>query len=381
MCVHALFLFRVCPAENLAPDYPSTEAPDTSTRHAVMRHAAAAAVPLATTVAMLYARLAASLTGPGPRRLAALLPAMALLPVLPLALPYYSYRGFSAFVFVWLGEFKLLLLAFGHGPLHPALRPLPFVFTAALPVKLVDAAAAAAGASASRPPPAAPAATFKFVVSSAIKVGAMAAIVRVLHAKEEMHRYAAFSLNAVFMYCFLDVVLPALGAAGVALGMEMEPQFDRPYLSASLRDFWGRRWNLVASAVLRAAVYDPVRARSGDPAAGVLAAFLVSGLMHEVVILYLTSRAPTGRVTAFFALHGVCVCAERWWCARQHKREARPQLPRAVAAPLVLGFVAGTAFWLFFPAIYGGGMDDLYLAEIAGFAKGLGLGGSWTGEN
>uniref|UniRef100_A0A0D3F504 Wax synthase domain-containing protein n=1 Tax=Oryza barthii TaxID=65489 RepID=A0A0D3F504_9ORYZ len=226
-----------------------------------MRHA----VPLATTVAMLYARLAASLTGPGPRRLAALLPAMALLP----------------------------------------------------------------GASASRPPPAAPAATFKFVVSSAIKVGAMAAIVRVLHAKEEMHRYAAFSLNAVFMYCFLDVVLPALGAAG----------------------------------------------------AGVLAAFLVSGLMHEVVILYLTSRAPTGRVTAFFALHGVCVCAERWWCARQHKREARPQLPRAVAAPLVLGFVAGTAFWLFFPAIYGGGMDDLYLAEIAGFAEGLGLGGSWTGEN
>ncbi|KAB8087231.1 hypothetical protein EE612_011230, partial [Oryza sativa] len=66
MCVHALFLFRVCPAENLAPDYPSTEAPDTSTRHAVMRHAAAAAVPLATTVAMLYARLAASPDRPWP---------------------------------------------------------------------------------------------------------------------------------------------------------------------------------------------------------------------------------------------------------------------------------------------------------------------------
>uniref|UniRef100_A0A0E0JZN5 Wax synthase domain-containing protein n=1 Tax=Oryza punctata TaxID=4537 RepID=A0A0E0JZN5_ORYPU len=338
-----------------------------------MRHAAAAiAVPVATTVAMLYARLVASLTGPGPRRLAALLPAMALLPVLPLALPYYSYRGFSAFVFVWLGEFKLLLLAFGRGPLDPALRPLPFVFTAALPVKLVDPAAAAG---ASRPPPTA--ATFKFVVSFAIKVGAMAAIVRVLHAKEEMHRYTAFALNAVFIYCFLDTVLRGLGAAGGALGMEMEPQFDRPYLSASLQDFWGRRWNLMASAVLRAAVYDPVRARSGAPAAGVLTAFLVSGLMHEVVILYMTSQAPTGRVTAFFALHGACVCAERWWCAR--RCEARP--PRAVAAPLVLGFVAGTAFWLFFPEIYGGGMDDLYLAEMTRFAKSLGLCGRWTGEN
>uniref|UniRef100_A0A0E0NEN7 Uncharacterized protein n=1 Tax=Oryza rufipogon TaxID=4529 RepID=A0A0E0NEN7_ORYRU len=52
-----------------------------------------------------------------------------------------------------------------------------------------------------------------------------------------------------------------------------------------------------------------------------------------------------------------CVCVGRWWCAR--RREARPPLPRAVAALLVLGFVAGTEFWLFFPAIYGGGMDDL----------------------
>uniref|UniRef100_A0A0D9VFU1 Wax synthase domain-containing protein n=1 Tax=Leersia perrieri TaxID=77586 RepID=A0A0D9VFU1_9ORYZ len=152
------------------------------------------------------------------------------------------------------------------------------------------------------------------------------------------------------------------------LGMELEPQFDRPYLSSSLGDFWGRRWNLAASASLRAAVYEPMRARFGSPAAGMAAAFLVSGLMHEVVVLYLTSRPPTGRVTAFFALHGACVCAERWWlrrraCSSGSKREAAlGLLPRAVAASLVVGFVAGTAFWLFFPAMYCGGMDELYFA-------------------
>uniref|UniRef100_J3LCS4 Wax synthase domain-containing protein n=1 Tax=Oryza brachyantha TaxID=4533 RepID=J3LCS4_ORYBR len=243
----------------------------------LMRHAAA--IPLATTVAMLYARLAASLTRPGARRLAALLPAMAILLVLPLALPYYSYRGMSAFVLVWFGEFKLLLLAFGGGPPPPPAPP-PSFSPAALPVKLVDAAAGA-----SRPP----AGIFRAVVSSAVKVGAMAAVVRFSHGKDEMHRYAAFALDGVFIYCFLDVVLSGLGAAGGALGMELEPQFDRPYLSASLQDFWGRRWNLMASAVLRAAVYDPVRARSGSPEAGALAAFLVSGLMHEVVTLYMTS--------------------------------------------------------------------------------------------
>ncbi|KAE8813679.1 putative long-chain-alcohol O-fatty-acyltransferase 4 [Hordeum vulgare] len=66
------------------------------------------------------------------------------------------------------------------------------------------------------------------------------------------------------------------------LGMGLEPQFDRPYLSASLRDFWGRRWNLSVPVVLRPCVYRPVRARLG-PAAGVLAAFVVSGLVHELM--------------------------------------------------------------------------------------------------
>jgi hypothetical protein len=36
-----------------------------------------------------------------------------------------------------------------------------------------------------------------------------------------------------------------------------------------------------------------------------------------------------------------------------------------VATPLVVAFVVGTACWLFLPAIFGDGMDDLYLAEAA----------------
>ncbi|PUZ59734.1 hypothetical protein GQ55_4G066200 [Panicum hallii var. hallii] len=322
-------------------------------------HHSVATVPLAVTAGMLYARAAAASTRPGPGRLFAFTPVLALLLVLPFSVPLYGARGLAAFFLVWLGEFKLLLLAFGRGPVDPALRPLPFVFTASLPVKLRQSRSQAADAAVTT------AGTVALpLLSSGIKVAVMAT---------RCTPTPPSPSTAVVMYCVLDSLLPCLAVAGRALGMEMEPQFDRPYLSASLGDFWGRRWNLVASAALRAAVHDPVRARLGAPA-GVLAAFLVSGLMHEVVLYYLTFRAPTGRVTAFFALHGACVCAERW-CARRCVGRARP--PRVVATPLVVGFVAGTAFWLFFPAIFGDGMDDLYLAENAALASSFLDAGAW----
>ncbi|RLM56233.1 putative long-chain-alcohol O-fatty-acyltransferase 4 [Panicum miliaceum] len=332
-------------------------------------HHSVATVPLAVTAGMLYARAAAASTRPGPGRLFAFTPVLALLLVLPFSVPLYGARGLAAFFLVWLGEFKLLLLAFGRGPLDPALRPLPFVFTASLPVKLRQSRSQAADAFVTT------AGTVALpLLSSGIKVAVMASVFRLLfRSKDTLHPYAAFALYGVVMYCVLDSLLPCLAVAGRALGMEMEPQFDRPYLSASLGDFWGRRWNLVASAALRAAVHDPVRARLGAPAS-VLAAFLVSGLMHEVVLYYLTFQAPTGRVTAFFALHGAGVCAERW-CARRCVGRARP--PRVVATPLVVGFVAGTAFWLFFPAIFGDGMDDLYLAENAALASSFLDAGAW----
>ncbi|OEL12767.1 putative long-chain-alcohol O-fatty-acyltransferase 4 [Dichanthelium oligosanthes] len=317
-----------------------------------MPHHSVSTVPLAAAFAMLYARQVATFVRPGLIRLLFLAPVLALLLVLPFAAPLYSTRGTAAFFFVWLGEFKLLLLAFGRGPLDPALCPVRFVFTATLPVKLLrQGPDAAAGADNKAALP---------LRSSSIKVAIMVALLQVFKGKDQMHPYAAFALYGVYMYCFLDFLLPCLAALGRALGMGLEPQFDKPYRSASLQDFWGRRWNLMASAVLRPAVYMPVRARLGAPT-GVLATFLVSGLMHEVIAYYITFRLPTGQLTAFFLLHGASVCAEKW-CARRWPNTAR--LPRVVATPLVVLFVVGTAFWLFFPPLFGDGMDDRFIAEF-----------------
>jgi len=46
--------------------------------------------------------------------------------------------------------------------------------------------------------------------------------------------------------------------ASAALGIEIEPAFNKPFLSDSLTDFWGRRWNLLVSNLMRVAVYEPV---------------------------------------------------------------------------------------------------------------------------
>ncbi|CAO2041802.1 unnamed protein product [Urochloa humidicola] len=322
-------------------------------------------VSLAVSAAALYARAASSRLRPGFPRLAALLPVLAFLAAAPLAFPSSAIlRGVAGFFFAWLGAFKVALLAAGRGPLDPSLPILPFLFAAALPIKLRPRARPGAAPNSRSP---------VSLVSCAVKAAVIAALLRVYKFKDRLHLYARLALYGVHMYCFADLLLPCIAAVAGALGMEVEPQFDRPYLASSLRDFWGRRWNLMVPAILRPSVYGPVRARAGK-AAGVVAAFLVSGLMHEVLVYYITLRPPTGEMTAFFLLHGSSCVAEEW-CARRRAARGWPPPPRPVATLLVVVFVAATAFWLFFPPICRDGGEDVLMEEwetVAAFFDGAG---------
>ncbi|KAJ1276080.1 hypothetical protein BS78_05G186800 [Paspalum vaginatum] len=324
-------------------------------------------VSAAVWAAMSYARFAAARLRPGFPRLAALLPVVALLCAAPFAFSTSTFRGTMGFFLAWLGSFKLLLLAAGSsGPLDPSIRLSHFVCSAALPVKLrpsssVSAAAAnkekihAQAAAAAAAPVRGPA---RILLCGAV----IPAIIYTYQFKPAMNRYQLLALYTLHVYFSLDLLLAAVHTVvHDLLGMEMEPQVDRPYLASSLRDFWGRRWNLMVPSILRPAVFRPARARLGD-AAAVLATFLVSGLMHELMFYYIMRAPPRGEVTAFFLLHGACAAAEGWWA--RHARWWRP--PRAAAVPLTLAFVAGTAFWLFFPAMVKGGLDEMVLRECQG---------------
>ncbi|KAF2283911.1 hypothetical protein GH714_017138 [Hevea brasiliensis] len=142
----------------------------------------------------------------------------------------------------------------------------------------------------------------------------------------------------------------------VAIGLELEPQFNEPYLSSSLQDFWGRRWNLVVSGILRPTIYEPTRNlatclmdRNWAPIPAILGTFIVSGLMHELVFYYLGREKPTWELTCFFLLHGVCQAIE----VALKKAFARSwQFPWLISGPLTIGFVMVTGFWLFLPSMH-----------------------------
>ncbi|XP_052151592.1 probable long-chain-alcohol O-fatty-acyltransferase 5 [Oryza glaberrima] len=326
------------------------------------------AVVAAVAAAMSYVRFVARRLRPGLPRLAAFVPVLAVLPVIPLAFRALHLRVTSGFFLGWLAEFKLLLLASGHGPLDTSL-PLPaFVAIASLPVRR-----RAQRDSENAPRPG------LGLVTSAVMAALLATIVSVYPHKERMNEYVLLMLYSLHVYLALELVLAfAAAAVRAVMGMDLEPQFDRPYLSASLREFWGRRWNLSVPALLRQCVSRPVRARVGGGvagvAAGVLAAFLVSGIMHEAVIYYATLRPPTGEPTAFFALHGACAVAEGWFAA--HKGWPRP--PRAVATALTLAFILATGFWLIVPPITRTGTDRVVIAESEAMVAFVRDAGSWA---
>jgi hypothetical protein len=232
-----------------------------------------------------------------------------------------------------------------------------FVACAALPVKVRDDTR-------QQPPPPSRSLASGFLVSYAAKAALFAALLSARCYRSRMPACAVPVFDGAHVYLMLELFLASAAAlARALLGAELEPQFDRPYLASSLRDFWGRRWNLMVPGVLRPCVYRPVRACLG-PAAGVLAAFLVSGAMHEVMFYYITLEVGTGEVTAFFALHGACAVAERWCAAQLGPWRWLP--PRPVATALTLAFVAGTGSWLFFAPVIRSGLDKAIVAECEG---------------
>ncbi|MFY9689262.1 MAG: MBOAT family protein [Candidatus Acidiferrales bacterium] len=92
-------------------------------------------------------------------------------------------------------------------------------------------------------------------------------------------------------------------------GVHAEPIMRRPLASQSLGEFWGKRWNLGFRNLSHALVFQPLQKRFG-PATGALAAFLASGLIHDLVIS-VPARAGYGLPTTYFLLQGLGTLAER----------------------------------------------------------------------
>jgi alginate O-acetyltransferase complex protein AlgI len=93
------------------------------------------------------------------------------------------------------------------------------------------------------------------------------------------------------------------------LGVNAEPIMHNPLLVSSLADFWGRRWNRAFRDVVCPLFCYPLVPKLGRGGA-LVAGFLVSGLVHELVISF-PSRGGFGGPTAYFLMQAFGVLVQR----------------------------------------------------------------------
>ena len=310
---------------------------------------------------LCYCYYIASRIPKGFLRLLSLLPILYLFITLPLKLSSPTLVGYTSFFISWLGTFKLFLFSFNKGPL--ALSPpniVQFISIASLPITPKQNPSTNEKNTTNKP---------KWLLF--LKVLIFVMILGVYNYKETLHPDFLLVIYCCHVYLALELMLVLVGATVQTLfGFEIEPQFNEPYLCTSLQDFWGRRWNLTVTHILRPTVYDPIRRMSTSfvgplcaTSAAMLATFLVSGLVHELLYYYLTRVPPTWEVTCFFVLHGVCMVVEV--AVKKVALRRGWQLHRAVSGPLVVALLAVTANWLFFPQLLRNGLDRKSIEEYA----------------
>jgi len=125
-------------------------------------------------------------------------------------------------------------------------------------------------------------------------------------------------------------------------GVDAVPIMDKPLLSASLSEFWGRRWNLGFRQLGHEWIFQPLHRKLGVARAGFLV-FVLSGLIHDLVIS-VPARGGYGLPTAYFVLQGAGVALERSQFGR------RLGLRGGVTGWVFMALLtAGPAFWLFHP--------------------------------
>ncbi|KAG6771002.1 acyl-CoA--sterol O-acyltransferase 1 [Populus alba] len=333
----------------------------------------------------------------GTARLFAILPVICIFLVLPLYISVFNLRALSSFFLSWLANFKLLLFALDQGPLSPQ-PPLSlphFIALACLPIKiqqnpppnlsphsrelvnvndnqdlekLVNVEDNDTDTPSQEVPRKGLSRPLRYFIKFLLLV-----LFGYMYTKEEyIHSKIILLVYVIHIYIGLEFILAMVGAVARAfLGIELEPQFDEPYLASSLQDFWGKRWNLMVTSVLHPAVFNPVRSifsrfmtKKWTPLPAAIASFLVSGIMHELIFYHIGRRKPTWEVTCFFLLHGVCLTIE---IAIKRELNCSWGLPRVVAAPLVVGFVVATAIWLFMPTVVRCKIDVEARMEIIDF--------------
>jgi alginate O-acetyltransferase complex protein AlgI len=146
----------------------------------------------------------------------------------------------------------------------------------------------------------------------------------------------AVMLYAVQIYCDFSGYSDMAIATAALLGYELCHNFDAPYLSASVTEFW-RRWHISLSTWLRDYLYIPLGGNRGSTLCtyrNLMLTMLLGGLWHGAAWTFVV----------WGALHGLALSAERALGLGATVRGWR----RFVRVPLTFWWVC--VAWIFFRA-------------------------------
>ncbi len=151
----------------------------------------------------------------------------------------------------------------------------------------------------------------RLIVEGLAMGAACLALGQIVHAQLSVAVAALCRLFAgiVFIYALSAFITDLMHFGFLASGTAMRPILVTPVAARSLRDFWGKRWNLAMSAWLYRFIFLPL-ARRHHPNLGLVCAFLVSAAMHAWLPLAALGASTAFSLGAFFCLQGVFVLIE-----------------------------------------------------------------------
>ncbi|PIA38293.1 hypothetical protein AQUCO_02800163v1 [Aquilegia coerulea] len=329
-------------------------------------------------ISLSYSYLVSSTIPKGIMRLLTLVPIIFTFLVIPMFFSSVTLQLFSGLIIAWLANFKLLLFAFGKTPLstNSSLTLLEFILTTSLPIWIKQHKSHTIKR---KETSSFPIKTIYLIDSSVDYFTNIRGLIWLL--LMYLYKYSEYMHPLVFrvVYSFhmnscvvLMFRLPAL-MVRLLLRKELEPQFDNPHLSTSLQNFWGKRWNLMASRILRSTIYEPVRfhlsqllGRRWALHPALLATFLVSGLMHEIIYYYAIRRWPTWEVLLFFTINGVLVSIE---IEAKKVLGEKWSLQPGKSSMLTIGFLLVSTPWLCYSQLIKSGGVVKVLEEYVSLAK------------
>lgn len=126
------------------------------------------------------------------------------------------------------------------------------------------------------------------------------------------------------------------------LGVELPVNFDHPYFSHNITEFW-RRWHISLSNWLRDYLYVPLGGNRGSRVAtyrNLLITMVLGGLWHGAAFTFL----------AWGAIHGLLLAGHRWYTERRPAGAAIIRTPLRSAAQRFATFTVVAAVFILFRA-------------------------------